>query len=1709
MLKSLRYSNRKPHINTPGRSNMSRTRFQKIAIKFIKILAWVLAVFLFLFLTITILLQFPSIQTRIIGFITDSISQQTQSRVEIDRVAIRFPKSVGLKGIYLEDSEGDTLLYAGSIFVDIGMTGLLRNRVNVNKLEIKNLEARMLRQEPDTVFNYQFIIDALAAEESPEKDTLEEPASWQVNIDRVNLQHVKYHLKDHFSGFELKVSLEDFNTRLRSADLLNEKYHTERIRITGADIAITQQPRSVPSQKDTTDMGMPELDILVQAIELQNTSFVLNSHDGTAMLIRLEELNLIPENIQLHQMLVELEKLDVKQLQADFTFPPAETKDKALAQHESEASKVNEQDFYFRLADSMEWEVKLQSLQMQESSFAMRQQAGAASTSKSFDPENINLQNINISAEDIHVSPHNLNIKLNNLSTRFSDDFSITRLSADIALDSRSRIDNFLLQTPSSHLEFSLRSEGSLLELSPDIMERLPIELQLKESHLQSDLAYLVPAMNEFYFNWPGSKGLKLGGNISGTLANLRIDNFWTTAPGYFNTQLHAEIRGLPHIDSLYLDISEWKLLARPEDFFSNMPDSLQPGNIQLPEYLYMETQTRGSILEFQTKLDIRTNLGNMALQASMQDIGDDLKHMEGSLSMDSLRLGQIIKQDEMRPQPLGIKAQWKGEGSKPENFVAQAQISINNLNLMQYDYDDLLLEVELQDSVLNLSTQYRDEMLALELEAALGAFMKDPTLITMLNIEYAQLARLNLIEEELLVSTLLETDLVFDIEDFFNGSLTLSNTRVASEGTVYGIPDLSIQSESNPGDYRLKLRSSFATGDFQGNFSPSAIPQTLANHFAHYYDGEGSLAEAPLDTLPPQQFELALILVQDNYLNSVLIPQLHGFDTLSLNMAYNSQLRDIILEADMASMQYADIEVSGFALQVVSDRQSLDFEVLLSQLSLGDVAFNQLELQGAFAEKMLDFTFAFKDSEENPLYSMQGQLARNDSLYSLNIKPENLLINGELWHIPPDNLVVTGPGHIYVHNFIISSEGRELKIQSEESEENYPILDIHFRQIDLGRLTAFTAGRVPPVGGLFEGDVKLINIFESPAFLANLDITDFSYAGDTLGNIVLKAENPEADLYDVSLSLSSDLTNLSVKGFYRTGDNPSIDFDTRLERLHLPSFEAFAGGSITHLKGFLSGNMKITGTPETPMIGGDLNINETSFRVPALNAGYFLRSEQITFDRQNVRLQNIALEDSAGRRATLNGQIGFAELSQLNFDLRLSSRNFQLMNVLPEQDESYHGRILMDTDLTLKGSQDNPVVEGIIRLNEGSSFTFTLPQSTPEAIGDEGVVEFVQESDTLFMQMARETADPAELQSTFEIFDVSVNIEVDRNTEVSIIIDEYAGDFLKLRGGGQLSLNIDPGGRIILSGRYDISDGEYLLTFYDVVRRNFRIQSGSYISWSGDPLDAQMEITAIHTVRTSPANLMAGMGASQAESVALRRQFPFHVHLNMKGILLEPQISFELKLPQEHQAALDGTLAARLEQINQNQSDLNKQVFALLIMGTFIRDNPLDGLSGGGGGLSSTARSSVSQMLSQQLNRFSDRFIRGVDINFEIESFEAYDNGQTVGRTELQMEVSRNFFDERIRVSVGGNVELEDDATRETAPGDIAGDFSIEYLITPEGNLRAKGFRTRNYGDIFDGQVIETGISLIFSRSYNRFRELFKKEEEENIAPPENNSNP
>jgi hypothetical protein len=209
-----------------------------------------------------------------------------------------------------------------------------------------------------------------------------------------------------------------------------------------------------------------------------------------------------------------------------------------------------------------------------------------------------------------------------------------------------------------------------------------------------------------------------------------------------------------------------------------------------------------------------------------------------------------------------------------------------------------------------------------------------------------------------------------------------------------------------------------------------------------------------------------------------------------------------------------------------------------------------------------------------------------------------------------------------------------------------------------------------------------------------------------------------------------------------------------------------------------------------------------------------------------------------------------------------------------------------------------------------------------------------------------------------------------------------------------------------------------------------------------------------------------------------------------MTGELLKPVVKFDITLP-TRDATQWQDVDTKLQQVRGDESELNKQVFALLLLGRFVQENPFASAAGGST-VESTVRESASRILTDQLNQLAGSLIKGVDINFGITSGTDYSTGQAANRTDLNVTVSKRLLNDRLRVNVGSNFELEGPSSANQNSSNPAGDVSIDYQLTKDGRYLIRIYRLNEYEAVLEGQVIETGVTFILTFDYDKLKELF-----------------
>jgi len=556
-----------------------------------------------------------------------------------------------------------------------------------------------------------------------------------------------------------------------------------------------------------------------------------------------------------------------------------------------------------------------------------------------------------------------------------------------------------------------------------------------------------------------------------------------------------------------------------------------------------------------------------------------------------------------------------------------------------------------------------------------------------------------------------------------------------------------------------------------------------------------------------------------------------------------------------------------------------------------------------------------------------------------------------------------------------------------------------------------------------------------------------------------------------------------------------TFDMNMAINQLQMKTVQGFSMNAIHHTEGYLSGNLKLAGSTDKPNILGKVKFNKVGLEIAKTGSDFRNIDDEIDFTNRGIEFNRFKVKDKDGNALTVNGQVLTQNYRDFAFNLNVNAKDFKVVNSEKTNDAMMYGILVIDAGLRIRGNLDLPKVEGRLAVAENTDFTFVLPQSSPALQERDGIVEFVDQDQVVLNKTIK--TDSLNAQSRIKGMDVSVNIEVNKEAKMSIVIDKANGDFVKLQGEAQLTGGIDPSGKTTLVGVYEVEKGAYELSV-SMLKRKFDIQKGSTITWTGEPTAAIMDITAVYKTETAPIDLVEQQ-VNQGETNLFKQRMPFNALLKMKGELLKPVLSFDITTDENNNSVATNVkqlVDAKLAQLRQQEPEMNKQVFALLLLNRFIGENPFQ--SSAGLSAETMARQSVSKILSQQLNNLASDLIKGVDLNFGLESTDDYSTGNKNTRTDLNVDISKKLLNDRLKVTVGSNFGLEGQARQNENMTNIAGDVTVDYSLSRDGRYMLRAYRKNDYQVALQGQIVETGVGFIITLDYDKFREIFQKSKKE-----------
>jgi translocation and assembly module TamB len=1660
---------------------------RNIASTILKVLLWFFAGVFIVLIIVVITLQIPAVQQRVAREAVSFLRDKLDTTVQLESISITFPKSVNINGFYLADKNNDTLWYNKSLRIDINMFALLNNKLQINRLELEGGTIHLYRTLADSTFNFDFITEAFTSEKDTtiRKDTT--GSDMKFDIDKLIFKNIYFTYLDEVSGTNLSFNIGRFNINADKVDPANSVYLIDNIKIENTFIEILTYKESVKE-----DTGPIDVNFVFKSIDLTAIDFsFINQINHNTISASIGKTSIKADAIDLPSQTIDLRNVSLFNSEASFIIDKHITVDTIAKKLKD---PVTSEEDEIREAG---WLVKVRNLHFDSNTFIFINH-NETSQHEGIDFANMLVSDINLKVKDFNYSSQKISADINTFSLKEKSGFVLEQLTTKLVYDSTHiELADLKLKTGNSEIgDFIAVTYRDISQIAENL-KTTGINADLSNTVISfRDILYFSPQLSSqppFSRNRGGQ--VKIDTKLSGTIGNLEIENLQMSTLHNTYIDVRGNATGLPDAENANYNIVIREIVSSRNDINSLVPAKTLPENISIPPQVKLTGFFHGNLNNFRTNLNLNTTYGNAVAQAEVT--GGPAENFILSAAIRNFDLGKLLMQDTtFGIVDLNLEAE--GSGLKPESMVANYSGMVNKFEFNDYNYNNLEFSGTIIEEMLSAEATLNDSNLIFTLDAKMSLDTANPRYYIDLNLSGADLQALNITSDDLRLSFKFRADLDgYDINKL-NGELSMHNVLIVKDKEQYGIDSLLYVSISEDQNNSINLNSDFISGKFEGSIGIFDLPKAIQNHFNQYFPSDIEPVNEPLF---PQKFSFQLTIHNPDILSDIIIPELQSIKPGNISGEFDSDKDELNIQISIPHIVYSGINIDTLIIDISSNSENFYFNTHIVHISNATIDIENPTLIITAAQDTIQAIFQIVDEQtKEEKYLIAGNLVKSDERMKLSIIPTGVKLYFDQWIVAEDNYIIFGNNQLYFHNVRISKNDQYILVNNTGEGFSSPV-EFSLSDFHLPVLSRIINDKYAIVGGIINGSIIISNLSEeSPiAFLADLSIDDFSFKGDTVGQLILRADNETTTRYKMELEIKGYGNDISAQGIYSTlNDKSSIDFDLDIQNLNLSTIESFTLGHLSNMSGGMEGDLRLTGTTDAPDLNGFLQFKDASFNLSYLNSTFTFANERILFNEQGINFNNLTIRDTLNNTANIKGYLYTSHFKDFRFSIDVTTRDFLALNTKEKNDNLYFGTIYLDSDIIIRGDLNRPVVNMTARLKEDSQFTLVLPKDEVAIIERKGVIEFVDYTGKYSKIMTRQDLSEDTIRTELTGIDLNANIEINRDSKLKIVVDEVAGDSLVLYGDASLSFGIDPSGKMSLTGRYEIVEGTYQMTLY--VRRKFNIQQGSSLTWTGNPLEARVDITAIYNVRTAPLDLMADQisGTDEAQQNRYRQKLPFHVHLNMLGDLMKPDINFDIELaPEERGGEVGATVTSKLEQLSVNESELNKQVFALLVLERFLPEDPL-AIRGGSSGAEGLARESVSRIMGQQLNRLAGKYIQGVELSVGLESYEDYSTGEAEGRTELAVGVSKQFFNERIKVDVGSNFDLEGERARRSNLSTIAGDVSIEYKLTPDGRFRLRGFRESIYEGIIEGEIIETGLGLIYTKDYNTLRDLFRREVED-----------
>lgn len=1320
-----------------------------------------------------------------------------------------------------------------------------------------------------------------------------------------------------------------------------------------------------------------------------------------------------------------------------------------------------------------------------------------------FDPNHIDLRNLLSKLSIKALSEDSVNISIKRLGFDEQSGFSLSRLQFKFEANrQQARLSDFKIQLPHSRIEIK-----PIIATLPDTLsaehfyDQTRFSLQITKSLINpSDIAAFIPVLEKI--NTP----ILISMHLTGTPNNLYFHTFdfnfgkediiahsQISVKNITNPQkrdilcdpitLNASSSGLADISSKlpFLTEEQCKTISRLGTI--HFTGNISNQNQNLTACGTLETDL-GSVHS-----DISINQNNSLNTTRYSGLIESKKFNLNGLFTEGNPYGEII-----------FKVELDSKKAKYQAPTGKVVGGISYFEYKGYPYENIMLNGEFGDNRYNGIIEINDPNGKLRVNGLSVLKDKDSEFDLVLQARDLNVSAMPKYKNSKLGFNVVAKFTGNNLDNA-EGLLSIDSLSFTNNDDTFRLNKFNIEAHNQNTPQSIAVTSDYINGWIEGNYKFSTLQKSLQTLLS-----ESLPSIFPFQENQPKKTEHKKNQQPNNFkFRFTVEPNIHMAQVLELPVTFTDRA---IIEGEMNSLRNTAL-ITGTIPHLWYKKSHIEDAFISARKDSTEMAlfietnsYNKKQIRTTWSLRSkayrdsLDLVLNWNNDTQSTFYgelNTSTHFSRthegNKLQIQTHINPSTLIFNDTIWQMSPSDISYCEK-QIEINDFEISHAPQYILIDGIASNREEDELKIQLNDVDLDYIFGTLNIKNVTFGGNATGNLLATHLLTGAPRLSTeqFDVKDFSYNEAIFGDLHLFSmwDNDNQGILMKGFIENKEDKQTYIDGYiFPTKDSLSLSFDP--DKLNIAFLRPFVSTVMSDISGIASGHIDFFGRFKALNVTGDAYVENLDFGIEYLNTRYNL-SDSIHLSPTRIWFDNVTIYDKLKHTAKGSGWIEHHNFKDVSYDIAITeAQDFLSYDMTERQSPIYYGTIYGTGSTMIKGSPGQTQIDVNMSTGDQSKFTFVLSGS--EAAGDYDFITFTNsgkqntkigelQADSIVIKNNARMMENSKIQNSSAL-NLNLQIEATNQAQMNLIMDKSTGDMIKATGQGSILLEYNSmDGDIKLYGSYVLEKGSYNFSLQDIITRDFSIKEGSRVSFHGDPMATNLDISAIYSLSANLLDLDENFANDKELS---RTTVPVQTILNVSGDVRRPDLNFDIAFP-----TLTQDVDRRVRSIISTNDMMNRQIIYLLALNRFYTPDFMNMGQSRNNELVSVASSTLSSQLGNILGQLSENW--NISPNFRSEKGDFSD-------MEVELALSSQLLNNRLIFN--GNFGYRDNTVNNNT---FIGDFDLEYLLNKSGTIRLKAYNHYNDRNYYIKSALTTqGVGIMLRHDFNRWGDLFRKNPKNN----------